>query len=146
MIRKDSVSIFSQSVVNLNSSISSLNPLWQPLDWIATLYQWFSTFLLRPFNEVPQVVVISPPNHKIILMLLHNCHFATAMNCIVNIWYAGYLICNLQRRITTVEGQGVHSSYYTLNLQPSLEVFFIFSYIKLFTQHIHTTVLKMNKA
>jgi hypothetical protein len=33
-------------------------------------------------------------NHKIISLLLHNYNFATVMNCNVNIWYKGYLICN----------------------------------------------------
>ena len=46
--------------------------------------QWFSTFLiLRPFNTVPHLVVT--PNHKIILLLIHNCNFATVMNYSVNI-------------------------------------------------------------
>lgn len=33
--------------------------------------------LLQPINTVPQDVVT--PNHKIILLLLHNCHFAVGM-------------------------------------------------------------------
>ena len=42
-----------------------------------------SDFLkLRPFNTVPHVVVT--PNHKSISLLLHNCNFATLMNCNVN--------------------------------------------------------------
>ena len=46
-------------------------------------FQWLSTFLmLRPFNTVPHVVVI---NHKIILLLLHNCNFDTFMNRNINI-------------------------------------------------------------
>jgi hypothetical protein len=53
--------------------------------------QGFSTSLmLQPFNTVPYVV--GTPNHNIILLLLHNCNFATAMN----IWYAGDLIYNPQ--------------------------------------------------
>ena len=41
--------------------------------------QWFSTFLmLGPFNTSR---CGHPPNHKIILLLLHNCNFATDMNC-----------------------------------------------------------------
>ena len=49
--------------------------------------QWFSAFLMPwPFNNtVPHVVVTS--NHKIILLLLHNCNFATVINHNVNIWY-----------------------------------------------------------
>jgi hypothetical protein len=31
-------------------------------------------------------------NYKIILLLFHNCNFATVMNHNVNIWYAGYLM------------------------------------------------------
>lgn len=61
--------------------------LWlaPPLAW------WFSTFLiLIPFNTVPHVVVT--PDCKI-LLLLHNCNFATVMNHNANICYAGYLIC-----------------------------------------------------
>jgi hypothetical protein len=46
--------------------------------------QGFPTFLmLGPFNTAPHVAVT--PNHKIILLLLHNCNFATVMNCDVNI-------------------------------------------------------------
>lgn len=32
------------------------------------------------------------PNHKIILLLFHNCKFATVMNHSVNVCYVGYLI------------------------------------------------------
>ena len=45
--------------------------------------------MLQPFDAVPHVVVT--PNYKIISLLLHNCDFATAINCNVNIRYAGYL-------------------------------------------------------
>ena len=31
------------------------------------------------FNSVPHVVV--SPNHKIILLLIHNCNFTTVMDC-----------------------------------------------------------------
>lgn len=48
------------------------------------LEQQFSTFLmLRSFNTVPHVVVTL--NHKIMLLLLRNCKFATVMNLSVNI-------------------------------------------------------------
>ena len=44
------------------------------------LKHWFSSSLmLRPLNTVPHVVVI--PRHKIILLLLHSCNFATLVNC-----------------------------------------------------------------
>ena len=43
--------------------------------------------MLQPFNTVLFIVVT--PNHKIILLLLHNCNFATAMDCKANISYAG---------------------------------------------------------
>ena len=46
------------------------------------------------FNTVPHVVVT--PNYKIILWLLHNCNVVTVINHNVNIWYAGYLICDLK--------------------------------------------------
>lgn len=35
-------------------------------------------------------------NHKIILVLLHNCNFVTVMNCNVNTGYAGYQMCDPQ--------------------------------------------------
>ena len=58
--------------------------------------QWFSTvWMQRPFNTLPHVVLT--PNHEIILLLLHNCNFATVMNSNVNIWLAGCLICDPQR-------------------------------------------------
>ena len=54
-----------------------------------TRLQWFSTFLiLWPFNTVPHVVVT--PNHKIILLRLYNCNFASGMNHKVTIENAGY--------------------------------------------------------
>lgn len=43
------------------------------------LGQWFSTFLLLgPLDTVLHVVVT--PNHKITLLLLHNCNFVIVMN------------------------------------------------------------------
>ena len=53
---------------------------------IVPLLQWFSTFLmLWPFSTVPYAVVT--PNHKIILLLPHNCNFAVIINCNANTWY-----------------------------------------------------------
>ena len=41
------------------------------------------TFLtLRLFNTVPHVVVTL--DHETVLLLLHNCNFATVMNCNIN--------------------------------------------------------------
>jgi hypothetical protein len=37
------------------------------------------------------------PSHNIISFWLHKCKFATVMNHTVNIWYAGYLICDPHR-------------------------------------------------
>jgi hypothetical protein len=37
--------------------------------------------MLRPFTIVPWVVVTSPPTIELFLILLHNCNFATVMNC-----------------------------------------------------------------
>lgn len=60
------------------------------------LHQWFSTFLMiQPSNTTPHAVVT--PCITIILLLLRNCEFATLTNCKGNIWYAGYLIHDLQR-------------------------------------------------
>ena len=50
--------------------------------------------MLWSFNTVLHVVMT--PNHKIILLLFHNYNFATVMICNVNIWYVGYLICDLK--------------------------------------------------
>ena len=33
-----------------------------------------------------------PPTIRLFSLLLHDCNFATVVNCNVNIWYAGYLI------------------------------------------------------
>ena len=41
------------------------------------------------FNTVPPAVVT--PNHKLILLLLHNCNFATVMDHNINILCAEYL-------------------------------------------------------
>ena len=55
--------------------------------------QWSSTFpMLWISNTVPQVVM--PSSDKIISLLFHDCKFAMDMNCNVNIWYVGFLICN----------------------------------------------------
>lgn len=43
--------------------------------------------MLRPFNTAPHVV-LTPPCHKIISLLLHICDFAVVMNPNVNIRYA----------------------------------------------------------
>ena len=62
--------------------------------------QWFSAFLMLPHFDN----TCDNPNHKIILLLLCNCNLATAMNGTVDIWYAGWLTCDLQRRATAMEG------------------------------------------
>lgn len=55
--------------------------------------QWLSaSLMLWPFNLIPHAVVTS--DHKIILLLLHNCSVATVLNRNVNICYAEYLIYN----------------------------------------------------
>ena len=60
------------------------------------LGQGFSAFLmLWPFSTVLYAVVTL--DHKVILLLLHNCNFTTVMNCNVNVWDTGYLICDSQR-------------------------------------------------
>lgn len=49
------------------------------------LPQWFSAFLIpRAFNTVPHVV--ATPSHTIILLILHNCNFAIAVDYNVNTW------------------------------------------------------------
>ena len=52
------------------------------------LRQCFSTSLMS--------YVVVTHNHKIIMLLLHNCNFATVMNHNVNKLYIGYLICDQQ--------------------------------------------------
>lgn len=37
------------------------------------------------------------PSHKIILLLLHSCNVVTVVNHNIKIWYASYLICDLNR-------------------------------------------------
>jgi len=46
------------------------------------LDQWFPTFLM--LWPVPHVALT--PKHNVISLLLHNCNFATVMNCNINIW------------------------------------------------------------
>ena len=65
-----------------------VSPLGRSGNWVLQqhLIWWFSAFqMLRPFNTVPQGV--ATPNHKIILLLLYKCNFATVMNRNVNSWY-----------------------------------------------------------
>ena len=65
-----------------------VSPLGRSGNWVLQqhLIWWFSAFqMLRPFNIVPQGV--ATPNHKIILLLLYKCNFATVMNRNVNSWY-----------------------------------------------------------
>ena len=55
-------------------------------------FHWISTLLmLRLLNIVLYVMVT--PNHT---LLLCNSKFANTMNHTIDIWYAGYLICNPQ--------------------------------------------------
>lgn len=59
-----------------------------PQAWYGhSITQWVSTFLmLQPLNQF--LMLGWPPKHNIILLLLHDCNFATDMNHNVNIWYA----------------------------------------------------------
>lgn len=58
--------------------------------------QWFSTFLtLQPFNAIHVVMTHS---HKII-MLLHNCNFATVINYNTNILEIEACQCCLNQQI-----------------------------------------------
>jgi len=50
-----------------------------------------------------------PPNCKIILLLLHYFNFANVMNSNVNIWYAGYLICDSQIENHCLRGSARHA-------------------------------------
>jgi hypothetical protein len=55
------------------------------------LRQWFSSFLRqRPFNIIPY----DPLTLKLFLLLLHNCKFATVINCNVSLlnglWPTGW--------------------------------------------------------
>ena len=55
-----------------------------PKDPQNLMEQRLSTFpMLQPFNTVPCVVLT--PNHKSIVLLSHNCNFATVANRHVNI-------------------------------------------------------------
>jgi hypothetical protein len=72
---------------------------------LSSLFQWSSNFLL-PFNIIPHVVVT--PNHKIILLLLHNYKFAILASINVSIWYTGYLICD-PKRSWDLHGENHHS-------------------------------------
>ena len=50
------------------------------------------------FKTLPSVVMKpAPPNHIITSLLLPNCNFATVIDCNVNTWSTGYLICTPQR-------------------------------------------------
>lgn len=49
-------------------------------------------FLSLPFNTAPPVAVT--PTLKLFSSLLYNCNFASVVNCNINIFCTGYLICN----------------------------------------------------
>lgn len=79
--------------------ITSVEHAWKGI--LCQLDTGFSAFLiLRPFNTVPHVVVTA--NRKIISLLLYNCNFASVLNCNVNIWYAGHLICDPYAKVVVV--------------------------------------------
>jgi hypothetical protein len=60
-------------------------PLNQGASWMPPgLKQWFSFFRLRLFNIDP-CVLWWPPTIKLFSLLLHNCTFATGMECDVDI-------------------------------------------------------------
>jgi hypothetical protein len=92
--------------LQFNSSGSILTDKWRGLSlrWFHscqadTSERWLSVFLmLQPFNTVPHVMLSLDDN--IILLLLHNCNFASGMNCNVNFWYAEYLMWD-PKRVTT---------------------------------------------
>ena len=67
---------------------------WWCLTTLIHLGEWFPPFQTQwpLIQSVPHVVVT--PTLKLFLLLYHNCSFATVMNLNVNIWYAGYLICD----------------------------------------------------
>ena len=58
------------------------------------LGQWFSPFLTLQLS-IPAPQVVGTPKHKVTLLLLHSCNFATVISGDANICYAGYLICDL---------------------------------------------------
>lgn len=47
---------------------------------------------LPPFNTASIYLVVIP-NHKIILLPLHNGNFAVVINLNVNVYYVGYVVC-----------------------------------------------------
>ena len=65
--------------------------------------------MLRPFNTVPQVVVKSPcpTTIELSLLLLHNCNFATVMNCNISVGYAGYQVCDHRVRVVKTPTNGL---------------------------------------
>ena len=65
----------------MQQAMFSLNPRESGLSSARTVV--LNLLMLRPFSTVPRVVVT--PNHKIILLLLHNYNFATVINHNVNI-------------------------------------------------------------
>ena len=44
-----------------------------------------------------------PPTMKLFSLRVHNCHFATIMNCNINSWYTGYLIHNHCDRVVRLQ-------------------------------------------
>jgi len=73
------------------------------------LEQSLSTFLkLQQFNTVNHIVVTL--NQEIILLLLHNCNFATVINC-----WVGHLICDPEREvINRLRSTALEFSFQTL--------------------------------
>lgn len=86
---------------------------WASFCLTATLYSLTHPFLTGPLYPLRPVFPLRPvllsissaetlnmvshavtSNHTIISLLLHDCNFAFILKCNVNIWYAGYLICN----------------------------------------------------
>ena len=62
----------------------------------------FAFLMLWPFTILPYDVLI--PKHKIILLLLHNCNFATVMNCNINLCIFSWSQLTLVNGLFTPKG------------------------------------------
>lgn len=73
------------------------------LDLYISVNGWWSGVPILPnamtLNTVPHIV--GSPTIKLLLLLRHNCNFATTMNWNVNIWYLGcsVVLCDPRERV-----------------------------------------------
>lgn len=106
------------------------------LPQLLLLEQWFSTFPTLQPSHTCSSSCRSGPNHSIILLLLRNCNFATAINYNINIKHAAYLIWTPKWVITHRLRATVLRVFFSFRTQPLKLALFLRSNLR----ELNTTI------